>query len=255
MSPASWLTSHANVFAAGGSITLNVIGGVATVVVLELGRRLHRRFAHRRFRTVIGLGVQRVTLTLGKLIPSGNYAFRLEGVSDYGITAKEIGSFCEIRGLSYIARSIAQNSSIETQVMAAPEIASEFNLDFIAVGAMSNLKSCDLFTNSGNRLAEFSFQQGAFVRKRDGSVLWRNRQGYDHGIIVKINPAQFPGRTWITCSGFNEWGTSGTAYFLANHWRELHKQLKGCDKPFIAVIEVQEGKDQSAMLQIFECEA
>ncbi len=239
----------------GGSIALNIVGGVATVAIVELYLGLRRRLAHRKFRTVIGLGVQRVTLTLGKLIPSDNYAFGLEGVRDYGITAKEIGSFCEIRALSYVARSIAENSSIETQVMSAPEISGEFNLDFIAVGAMSNLKSCDLFANPGNRLAEFSLQQGAFVRKKDGSVLWRNRQGYDHGIIVKINPTQFPDRTWITCSGFNEWGTSGTAYFLANHWRELHKQLQGSDKPFLAVIEVQEGKDQSAMLRVFECEA
>jgi hypothetical protein len=238
----------------GGSIALNIIGGIATVAVVELGRLLHRRRAHRRFRTVLGLGMQHVRLTLGKLVPIGNSVFQLEGVSSYGITAKEIGSFCEIRALSYITRSIAQNSSIETQVVSAQEIATEFNLDFISVGAMSNLKSCDLFSNPGNKLAEYSPNKRAFVRKKDGSVLWCSKAGYDHGIIVKIQPVQFPNRTWITCGGLNEWGTSGSAYFLANHWRELYKRLGGSDKPFLAVIEVEEGKDQSAMLRLFECD-
>jgi hypothetical protein len=239
----------------GGSVTLNVVGGVVTVVVVEVVKWLHTGLNRRRFRTVMGLNVRRTTLTIGKLVSDGASIFRLEGPDDYRFRSSEIGSFAEIRGLSYVARSIGQNSSIETQVTSAQEVAEAFDLDFIAIGAMTNAKSIDMFRNPANTLAEYSLKDHAFVRKKDKSVLWRNRNGYDHGIIMKIRPAQFPSRTWITCSGFGEWGTSGAAYYLANHWRDLHNQLGGADKPFVAVIEVQEGKDQSALLQLFECDA
>jgi hypothetical protein len=199
----------------------------------------------------MGFSVRCTTLTIGKLVSDGQAVFGLEG-GDYRFRTREIGSFAEIRALSYVVRSIAQNSTIKTEVTSAQDIAEVFDLDFIAVGAMTNAKSVDIFRNPANELAEYSLTDRAFVRKKDGSVLWRNRDGHDHGIILKIRPAQFPGRTWITCSGFGEWGTSGAAYFLANHWRDLRDRLDGADKPFVAVIEVQEGKDQSALLQLLE---
>jgi hypothetical protein len=233
------------------------VGLLVTAVSAFIGWSVHSfsdRIRARRFRSVFGMALTDVKLTLGKMYSPPGCFFIVEPNAEYGITAKEIGSFCEVRGVSYLAQAIGRNSHIKAEVVAAQDIRDALDIDFVAVGAMSNLKSRDLFANPGNKLATFSLEKGAFVRKTDGSVLWTNTDGKDHGIIVKIHPAQFPNRTWITCAGFNEWGTSGSAYFLANHWGELHKGLKGSDKPFMAVIEVQEGKDQSAMLQIFECE-
>jgi len=32
-------------------------------------------------------------------------------------------------------------------------------------------------------------------------------------------PADFPNHSWIVCAGLGEWGTSGTAWYLAHRWR------------------------------------
>jgi hypothetical protein len=64
---------------------------------------------------------------------------------------------------------------------------------------------------------------------------------------LKIHPKQFPGRVWIACAGKGEWGTSGSAWFLANRWKEIVKQLSNTDR-FVCVIEVERLKDQSATL-------
>jgi hypothetical protein len=233
------------------------VGLLVSAVSAFIGWSVHSfsdRIRARRFRSVFGMASTDVKLTLGKMYSPPGCFFVVEPNAKCGITAKEIGSFCEVRGVSYLAQAIGRNSHIKAEVIAAQDIRDVLDIDFVAVGGMSNLKSCDLFANPSNGLAKYSLEKGAFVRKKDGSVLWRNKEGNDHGIIVKIHPAQFPSRTWITCAGFNEWGTSGAAYFLATHWGELHKRLKGSDRSFMAVIEVQEGKDQSAMLQIFEYE-
>jgi len=45
-------------------------------------------------------------------------------------------------------------------------------------------------------------------------------------------------------AGLGEWGTSGSAWFLAMKWKELLKRSKGRD--FGAVIRVRQGQDESA---------
>src|ERR1039458_8820328 len=101
------------------AIVLNVLGGLLTVAVVELARYLLKRYRHLKFRTVLGRGVCALKLTLGKFVPAGGALLNFKTPLNYGITAREVGSFCEVRGLSYIAKSIAQNSSIAAEVIAA----------------------------------------------------------------------------------------------------------------------------------------
>ncbi|MFZ3244749.1 MAG: hypothetical protein WA185_06710, partial [Candidatus Acidiferrales bacterium] len=80
-------------------------------------------------------------------------------------------------------------------------------------------KSCQ--ENSGNRLAKFDQPNSQFIRASDGKPLAKLDPNFDHGLILKIHPAQFPDRVWITCAGMGERGTSGSAWFLANKWQEI----------------------------------
>lgn len=55
---------------------------------------------------------------------------------------------------------------------------------------------------------------------------------------------QFPHRTWLSCAGFGEWGTS---WFLATKWKVLSEQAKA-EEDFLALILVKQGQDESATL-------
>lgn len=247
-----------------GSIGLNILGGLATVVALKIWDWLHRYFRHRKFRTVVGLRVKNFSLVFGRLgqpitsSATGSIAsciYEKDANRGFGITAKQVSSLCEIRGLSHVSASLNENSLIRSVVVPDEAVKEKFDLDFVSFGAMSNMKTEDIFRNAANRLGEYSVKKGAFVRKSDSSPLHNSREGFDHGIILKIHPKQFPKRTWIACAGYGEWGTSGAAYFLANHWHDIVQELTVADAPFLAVIEVEPGKDESAALCFFEQQA
>jgi GGDEF domain-containing protein len=46
------------------------------------------------------------------------------------------------------------------------------------------------------------------------------------------------------CAGIGEWGTSGAAWYLAKHWRDLAKRFGKGD--FAVVLKVTDGADESA---------
>jgi len=70
-------------------------------------------------------------------------------------------------------------------------------------------------------------------------------QGKDYGIILKIKNSRFPKHFFFVCAGIGMWGSSGAAWYLANHWRTLYKEFKS--KEFGIVVEVNLGSDTSAI--------
>jgi hypothetical protein len=66
----------------------------------------------------------------------------------------------------------------------------------------------------------------------------------DHGVILKIANTRFPGQYLFACAGLGEWGTSGAAWYLATHWKELDS----LGNEFGCVVEVEIGSDQSARI-------
>ena len=88
-----------------------------------------------------------------------------------------------------------------------------------------------------------------FYSKVSGGFLIRNDQTFDHGVILKINPVNQPGRTWICCAGLGEWGTSGAAWYLSRRWRDLHSRLGA--KPFAMIVRIRPGQDESAEPVVF----
>lgn len=162
-------------------------------------------------------------------------------------SAERAASACEIRAASYVSSALGRDGGVSTTSGTDDDLVSELNIDFVSFGAMNNGKTLDLFSNDANDLAEYDVSQGTFVRRKDKSPLYTSRPNRDYGIILKIHPKQFPDRVWIACAGIGEWGTSGSAWFLANRWKNVVKELGGTDR-FVCVIEVETLKDQSATL-------
>jgi hypothetical protein len=67
---------------------------------------------------------------------------------------------------------------------------------------------------------------------------FRSTQEYNYGIILRCTPngEDHPGRKHFMCAGLGPDGTSGAAWFLANHWRKLAPKID--DGDFVAVVEV-----------------
>jgi len=196
----------------------------------------------------------------------GRFPFAKPSIQGRVLSSERVAPGCEIRAAAYIANALGRFSRIRSSVMADEAIKDRLDLDFISFGMMSNLKTLDLCKNRANCFADFDLQRNAFVRKREGQTIYQVGPGYDFGLIIKIHPEQHRPRTWIACAGNGEWGTSGTAYFLANQWCDLLSYLNGKDKSFttklrrrliredrgfLAVIKVEIGKDESAALVAF----
>lgn len=237
----------------------SVFAGVLTAIAIDSWHRIERYWLRRRFKRVFGFQVREFYLVLGSLGLNKTAqdcppAYPKDPTRQLAIKASSVTSHCEIEGGSFISLALLEKSRIRTVVVADEAVKNKLDFDFIAFGAMSNTKTEDMFRNDGNNLAEYSLSKQRFIRKRDQSVLYEPNGAFDHGVILKIHPTQFPNRCWIACAGYGESGTSGAAYFLAQHWTELEGRLKHLppDTPFLAVIEVERGKDESAKLALFE---
>lgn len=170
---------------------------------------------------------------------------------DMFFSAQKVVSGSELRAVSYIGTSLVADGGIVAKVVADDAIADKLDIDFISFGAMSNFKTLDVFANPANRLAGYSDKDSLFKSKSNGNPLCDFPAGYDYGLILKIHPQQFPGRTWICCAGIGEWGTSGSTWFLAKKWKEIAKRVSERDQ-FACVIQVKPGQDESARLHHFE---
>lgn len=258
------------------------MGGLLTVPITWLVARAWRRSQGRKFKRVFGLEVDEFHLAYGSLVirpeimdllasvqHGENYRsfpFAKPSIPEVALRSESVAPGCEIRAAAYVANALGRFSRIRSSVMADEAIKDRLDLDFISFGMNSNLKTLDLCKNRANCFADFDRQGNTFVGKRDGEIIYQAAPSYDFGLIIKIHPEQYPHRTWIACAGNGEWGTSGTAYFLANKWSDLLSYLNGKDKSFttklrrrliredrgfLAVIRVEIGKDESAALVAF----
>ena len=102
--------------------------------------------------------------------------------------------------------------------------------------------------DSRNQFLRFAHGDGSVSiwckqTKRDVE-LPRSRARRDAGIILKIVNSRFSGQYLFVCAGLGEWGTSGAAWYLATHWKELDE----LGDEFGCVVEVEIGSDQSARM-------
>jgi hypothetical protein len=209
----------------------------------------NKRWWRRKFKRVFGRDSQEYFLAFGTLEVDralGAFPFTKPGRPKMRFSAQRVASGCELRAVAYVGSALSSDGGVTCKVVADDKMAEKLDLDFISFGAMSNLLTLNAFENPANLFVNYDPKSG-FVSKKDGQRLCDFRPGYDYGLILKIHPTQFPNRTWIVCAGIGEWGTSGSAWFLAHKWRELAKDLKGNDQ-FACLVEVTSGQDESAVI-------
>jgi pantothenate kinase len=92
-----------------------------------------------------------------------------------------------------------------------------------------------------------------FLEVRDKEGHWKParsaERGYYYGLIVKFrpDPEEAPEQCCFLCAGLGPNGTSGAAWFLANRWRRLHKQVG--KNAFTALVRVPHYSDSDTVLE------
>jgi hypothetical protein len=247
------------------NITYNVVGGILTILVIELFWSLRKKWYRRRFTNVFGTGNELYRLVYALLVlrpdvkallPAARpgaepFVFVRKGAENVSFSASQTASSCEVRAASYIASALGRDGDRESTFVDDESLSSKLDVDFVSFGLISNKKTTDVLNNAANDLVVPDFNQGFFVWKKTGQFMCADRRAeLDYGIVLKIHPEQFPERTWIACAGLGETGTSGSAWFLARKWKQLEERAQGPGQ-FVALIAVEPGKDESAVLVNF----
>jgi hypothetical protein len=87
-----------------------------------------------------------------------------------------------------------------------------------------------------------------YLELRDGTR-YSSTDDVSTGIIARLrpDPVLHPDRYWIYCAGLGWRGTTGAAWYLANHWDVLHNDAGASD--FVSVVKVHSYSDQTAHLE------
>jgi hypothetical protein len=134
------------------------------------------------------------------------------------------------------------------------DVAGMLDSTFISFGGISNYKTTDILSSPENIFVQLTGNEIAF---RSGESLpFACSNEADFGIILRITPSDFPQRSWIVCAGLGEWGTSGSAWYLAQRWpvllAKIHPIAHRLGFPsipdFLAIVRVVPGQDESARL-------
>jgi hypothetical protein len=236
-------------------VTGGIGTGIATRGMWEISRAALKRAASWRYKQVFGRDAAEGNLHLiyALLNPpkavnaSGaqvKHIFSKSGDESSRFSISEAVSVCEVRAVTYLAESVASNTGSWVALKSDKELGTKLDLSCISLGVLSNNKTIDLLHNDGNPFADF--RDGRFVTKLTGRTIIAPSTDpkIDYGMILKIHPASAPERNWICCGGYDEWGTSGAARYLAHRWRDIRKKFG--NRPFVIFVRVEPGRDESA---------
>ncbi len=157
----------------------------------------------------------------------------------------DILSACEVRAASHIISTISKFRRRPLTVI--DDLSAIVNLErsMIVFGSpSSNAVSKLVMDDKANRFVEFD-STGRFIRDKQRG---KNYSGSgrpllkDIGFILKLKNSRFSGHFFFVCAGLGEWGTSGAAWYLSYHWKQLIKE----GDEFAIILEVTAGSDSSA---------
>ncbi len=169
-----------------------------------------------------------------KTFPDGHYT-HLPGPTE-GLVPE-----CSARGSAYLIEALRGIRGITTQAVSDRSVADRWNGSFITLGSSySNIKSDDIKLLPEN---PWLLDDAGQFKLKDKTAIAMDRRS-DKGIILKLRNTRFEGHALFVCAGLGEWGTSGSAWFLAHKWRQLSKRFG--KNPFMLVVSVTPGADESA---------
>ena len=224
----------------------NVLGGAIVASIPFIINWSKKHIKYRRLRAIFGediVGIYHLVYAELTHVSGGNlYQYKKKGNDNFIYSASSAVSISEAISIAYLTKTIALKASSTPSISSDEEIDKELDISFVSFGFTSNNKTIDVLENKGNKYLQYNQEAIRFSLEHEYTV----EPGKHYGFILKIHPTQFNDRVWIACGGYGEWGTSGSAWFLANKWQILYKKAK--NKPFAALIKVNTGKDQSAEL-------
>lgn len=263
------IQSHDPMFAdTPSNLLLNVIGGLLAATTFALLVALYRwagsKLTKRQFRNFFGhsvLNEKTVHLVYSEFSltrsnnganadTTNNFPYKKDrrgAESEYKLDTGNPVAACEIRSINYLAAMFSKYLSKAPVVVGDVKYAENLNLNFVSLSLWMNYKTRDCLKNDANRYIDpDGVPDSVFNKRLSNEPLFEREDEFHYGIILKITPTQFENRTWIACAGFEDWGTSGAAWYLANKWQHLYKEVGSSD--FIAVVKVRQGQDESTTI-------
>lgn len=170
----------------------------------------------------------------------------------YKVSISTPVSKCEVRAATYLTAMLSQIGKIKPILASDNDTDSEKDLSVIAIGGLPNLRTTEIFQQLDSErqtlLAEFFGKQ-----RIPGHTLTGD---YDYGVIVRLTPPGNPTKPKIICAGLAEWGSSGSSRYLAYHWADIARSLRGRFANFLplsipdylAFVRVRPGDDSSAVV-------
>lgn len=239
------------------TISFNILGGIVVALLTLLIRWAFYKMSARKFKHVFSDDADsnfRIIYNEYKS-PSKETVFpkakpliaRVHAQAAKNLTT--INSCATTRAVGHLVYAFGKN------IKSSPEVCSDIDTDknmalsFISIGGVTNFKSCDLLNDPANIFLNFQNSAIVNIKTKLPVVRLAGEPHIDYGLIMKIHPKSNPKQTWVCCAGFGEWGTSGSAWYLANRWKEI-KQWAG-DKPFACVVKTKSESDNST--ELIEC--
>jgi hypothetical protein len=164
-------------------------------------------------------------------------------------------SECEVRASTYIASLLGIRGRLRPILVSDIEADSILDSNFVTVGGPgSNYKTADILSSTANVFIRMT--QDRLFTSSGQELPYRCDTVADHGFILRVTPPEFTNLSWIVCAGLGEWGSSGSAWYLANRWKTLIAQIHPWAyrvgfmtiPDFLAIVRVVHGQDQSARL-------
>lgn len=255
------------------SLLLNIIGGILVAVLTAIYIGIRHRFRSYHLQRLLGFQFKpetEIRMAYGQLLlpaltdQSGqiiNHPYvkapRRGGamplVGSYSI--EHPVSECEVRASTYMATLLGLPGKLQPLLVSDTVASSILDSNFISFGGPgSNYKTADALASEANIFVRMGYSE--FSLPSGESLPFSCTREADHGFILRITPPEFPARSWIVCAGLGEWGTSGSAWFLAHKWQELIKSIHPMAyysgvmhiPDFLAIIRVVPDQDQSARM-------
>lgn len=255
------------------SLLLNIIGGILVSVLTAIYIGIRHRFRSYHLQRLLGFQFKpetEIRMAYGQLLlpaltdQSGqiiNHPYvkapRRGGamplVGSYSI--EHPVSECEVRASTYMATLLGLPGKLQPLLVSDTVASSILDSNFISFGGPgSNYKTADALASEANIFVRMGYRE--FSLPSGESLPFSCTREADHGFILRITPPEFPARSWIVCAGLGEWGTSGSAWFLAHKWQELIKSIHPMAyysgvmhiPDFLAIIRVVPDQDQSARM-------
>lgn len=152
-----------------------------------------------------------------------------------------------VRVVTYVSATFSQYRKITSPfaVVTDEQIENRWDGTFMCFGSSdSNIKTFDIERLPEQTFYTFDFGPNGIRRFNIGGRSFSITHSRDHGILLRVRNSRHPEHYLFVCAGIGEWGTSGSAYYLFDKWKELYKKHK--QQNFCEIIQVDHGSDESA---------